>query len=82
MLSFLMWIIIGGLAGYIAERIMGADHSLLVNVLLGIVGSFVVNIILFVFLGLGGGNWLAQLVTGTIGASLLIWAYRAYKTRN
>lgn len=82
MIGFLLWILVGGLAGYIAERIMGADHTLVQNILLGIAGSFIVNVILFVFLGFAGGNLLAQLVTGTVGASLLIWAFRAYKSRN
>lgn len=82
MIGFLLWIIVGGLAGYIAERLMGEDHSLVMNVALGIAGSFIVNIVLAIFMGMTGGNLLAQLVTGVIGASLLIWGYRIYKSRS
>lgn len=81
MIGFLLWLIVGGLAGYIAERLMGGDHSILVNIGLGVAGSFLVNIVLATFLGMTGGNLLAQLVTGVIGASFLIWAYRAYRRR-
>src|SRR5690606_14857189 len=43
-------IIIGGLAGWIAEQIMKSDQGLLMNIVMGIVGAIVANAILvFVF---------------------------------
>ena len=47
-MNFIAWIIIGGLAGWIAERVSGSDHGLLTNIVLGIVGATV-------------GNWLLGL---------------------
>ena len=40
-IGWLMTIILGGLAGWIAEKIMKFDTGLLMNIVLGIVGSFV-----------------------------------------
>ncbi|GAB2573315.1 GlsB/YeaQ/YmgE family stress response membrane protein [Spirosoma areae] len=39
-MGFLYSILIGGLAGFIASRIMDSHNSMLVNILLGIVGGF------------------------------------------
>ena len=39
--GFFGMLVIGFLAGWIAERAMNRDHSLLTNVLVGIAGSFV-----------------------------------------
>lgn len=79
--GFLLWIVVGGAAGYIAERIMKEDHPIWMNVALGIVGSFIINVVLAVVLGLTGGNLLAQLLSGIVGACALIWGYREYKKR-
>lgn len=74
-------IIIGGIAGWIAEQVMEADHGILMNIILGIVGAIALNAILvFVFGGTLGG-WLGQLIVAAIGASLLIWIFRAVKAR-
>ncbi|MVM35097.1 GlsB/YeaQ/YmgE family stress response membrane protein [Spirosoma sp. HMF4905] len=40
-MGFLYSILIGGVAGYIASRIMESHHSALFNIILGIVGGFV-----------------------------------------
>ena len=81
MWGFILAIIIGGVAGYIAERIMKADHPLWLNIVLGIVGAFVVNVILGLLGFWGGGNIVGQLIAGIVGACILIWAYRAYESR-
>jgi uncharacterized membrane protein YeaQ/YmgE (transglycosylase-associated protein family) len=70
-------IIIGGLAGWIAEKVMGANHGILTNIVLGIIGALVLNAILALVVGGTLGGWIGQLIIGAIGAMLLIWAYRA-----
>lgn len=74
-------IIIGGLAGWIAEKIMKTDHGLLMNIIMGILGAIVLNAILGLILGWTWGGWLGQLVVGAAGACLLIWLYRALRGR-
>lgn len=79
--GLILWVVVGGVSGYIAEKLMGEDHTLVVNVALGIAGAFIINILLAVVLGLTGGNLIAQLISGVVGACVLIWGYREYKKR-
>lgn len=74
-------IIVGGLAGWIAEKIMKGDHSLLTNIFLGIVGALILNTILMAVAGGTLLGWIGQLIVGIVGACLLIWAYRAIRSR-
>ncbi|MGB3415512.1 MAG: GlsB/YeaQ/YmgE family stress response membrane protein [Mesorhizobium sp.] len=65
-------IIIGGLAGWFAEMFMKSNTGVFMNILLGIVGAIVLNAILAALnISLGVG-WIAYLVTGFIGACILI----------
>ncbi len=81
MFGFIFAIIIGGVAGTIAARLMKADNSLILNIILGVVGAFLLNLLLGLIFGLWGGNILWQLLAGIIGASALIWGYREYQNR-
>ena len=81
MIGFILWIAVGGVAGYIAERIMKEDHPIWINIALGIAGSFVANLVLGLLGYSGGGNYVGQLITGVIGAVILILAYREYERR-
>jgi uncharacterized membrane protein YeaQ/YmgE (transglycosylase-associated protein family) len=74
-------IIIGGIAGWLAERFMKSDMGLLMNIVLGIVGAAIASAILSVFgIALGGG-WIVYLILGFIGACLLIWIVRMVRSR-
>ncbi|MGR3321728.1 MAG: GlsB/YeaQ/YmgE family stress response membrane protein [Pseudooceanicola sp.] len=73
-------IIVGALAGWIAEKLMKADHGLLTNIVLGIVGALVLNFLLLNLVGSTLGGWIGQLVVGVIGACLLIGGYRAIRS--
>lgn len=70
-------IIIGGLAGWLAEMFMKSNTGLLMNIILGIVGAIVLNAILTALnIGIFGVGWIAYLITGFIGACLLIYVGR------
>jgi len=78
-MSFIVWIVIGGLAGYIAEKVTKSDHGLLTNIIIGMVGSVVGGYIARVLnLQLAGG-FLDQLVVATLGAILLVFLYKQIK---
>ena len=68
-------IIIGGIAGWLAEQFMTSDMGLLMNIVLGIVGAVIASALLSVF-GIALGGWLGYLICGFIGACLLIWIVR------
>ena len=79
--GWIMTIIIGAIAGWVAEKIMKADHGLLTNIVLGILGAVVLNLILSLIFGFEAVGWIANLIIAVIGACLLIWGYRAVKGR-
>lgn len=80
-LGWILTIVIGALAGWIAEKIMKTDHNLLMNIILGILGAVVLNAILFAVLGTTLGGVIGQLIVAIIGACLLIWIVRAVRGR-
>ena len=71
-------IIIGGIAGWLAEQFMKSDMGIIMNVVLGIVGAAIASAILS-FFGIALGGWVGYLVCGFIGAVLLIWIVRAVR---
>jgi len=73
-------IIIGGIAGWLAEQFMRSGMGLLMNIVLGIVGAAIASAI-FSFFGIALGGWLGYLIAGFVGASLLIWIVRAIRGR-
>jgi uncharacterized membrane protein YeaQ/YmgE (transglycosylase-associated protein family) len=68
-------IIIGGIAGWLAEQFMKSNMGMLMNILLGIAGAAIASAILS-FFGIALGGWLGYLIAGFIGACLLIWIFR------
>ena len=74
-INWLLAILIGGLAGWIAERVTAAKMGLFANIVVGIIGALI-------------GGWLARrldiayagflqtLVVATIGAIILIFLFR------
>lgn len=80
-MGWIMAIVIGGLAGWIAERIMRADHGLLKNIVLGILGALIGNFLLTWLTGATLTGLIGQLIVAVAGASLLIWIGRAVSGR-
>ena len=71
-------IVIGGIAGWLAEQFMKSNMGLLLNIVLGIVGAIVANAILSVF-GISLGGWIGYLIAGFIGACILIAIGRMFR---
>ena len=71
--GWIIAILVGAVAGWLASLLMGKKKSLLVNIILGIIGGFV-GTWLFGELGinLGIGGILGAIVVSTIGAIVLI----------
>ncbi|HEY5206681.1 MAG TPA: GlsB/YeaQ/YmgE family stress response membrane protein [Roseiarcus sp.] len=74
-------IIIGGIAGWLAELFMKSDTGMLMNIVLGIVGAAIASAILSAFNISVGGGWIAYLILGFIGACVLIWIVRMFRGR-
>ncbi len=73
-MSFIIFIAIGALAGWLAGVIMkGAGFGLLWNIIIGIVGGFLGGWLFGVLgLSLGSGN-VGDFITSTIGAVVLLF---------
>lgn len=65
-------IIVGALAGWLAERYMEREHTLVQNIALGIGGAIVFNFILSAIFNSTLGGWIGQTFSGFVGACLLI----------
>ena len=77
-IGWIVAIIIGGVAGWLAEQFMKSQMGLVMNVILGIVGAVVASW-LFNLVGISLGGWLGYLIAGFIGACILIFAARAIR---
>ena len=80
-LGCILSIIVGALAGWIAEQIMKSNQGLLLNIILGIVGAIVGNFLLMMIFGATLGGIVGQLIVAVIGACLLIFIVRAIRGR-
>ena len=79
-INWLLAIILGGFAGWIAERVTASRMGLVANIVVGIIGALV-------------GGWIARrldinyagilgnLVVATIGAIILIFLFRLVRGR-
>lgn len=73
LVALIVWIIVGGIAGWLASLIVkGGGMGLVGNVVLGIVGAVVAGW-LFPLLGLGlGGGILGAIISAMIGAIIVL----------
>jgi uncharacterized membrane protein YeaQ/YmgE (transglycosylase-associated protein family) len=78
--GFFGMLVIGIIAGYMAEKVTASDHGLLTNLLVGIAGSFVggalANLLNIEFYG-----WLGNLIVASVGAILVLWVWRRLRDR-
>lgn len=77
-MGILLWIILGGIAGWLASVIMKSRGGLLWDMLLGVVGAVVGGFImnLLGFSSVTGFN-IYSLLVALVGAVIVIWIGRA-----
>lgn len=73
-------IIIGILAGWIAERVMNRNHGILVNLIVGLVGAFIGSFLLGM-LGVGYSGILPSLGASVLGAIVLLFLLGLFRKR-
>ena len=69
--SILGAVIIGILAGWIAEQVMGREHGLITNLIVGVIGAFLGAFIASA-LGVGFAGFWGSLMVSTVGAIVLL----------
>jgi uncharacterized membrane protein YeaQ/YmgE (transglycosylase-associated protein family) len=77
-MSLFLFLFIGLVAGWLANTLYkGSGSGLLMNMLLGVVGS-VMGRMIFKLLGLNSSNWVGTIVMSTVGALVILWLYNRY----
>ena len=81
-MSIIVWIVIGGLAGWVAGMIMKTDGSLVKNIVTGIVGAIIGGFIMSFFgaEGFTGFN-LWSFVVALLGSIVLIAVINLFTSR-
>ncbi len=78
MINLIVWLIVGGIIGWLASMIMrtNAQQGILMNVVVGIVGAFLAGLLLSPFLGTGTINdsnfSIASMLVSLGGAVILL----------
>jgi len=79
MMTIIYYLIIGGIAGWLAGQITkGGGFGLPMNIVIGIVGALLGGLI-FSIVGLSAHNIIGSLITATIGAVALLFIIPLFK---
>ena len=81
-LGIIGWLVIGIVAGWLAEKVMGRNHGLITNLIVGVIGALLGGFISNNLLGVavGGFNFIT-LIVAFGGASLLLFLLGLVKRR-
>ena len=78
MINFIIWLIVGGLVGWVASMVMGTNRQqgILMNIIVGIVGAFLAGILLTPYFGISTINQnnfsFPALMVSLLGAIILL----------
>jgi uncharacterized membrane protein YeaQ/YmgE (transglycosylase-associated protein family) len=78
MVNFIVWLILGGVIGWLASQVMGTDRQqgLILNIIVGIVGAYIGGLVISPMLGSATINQsdfsLSGLFVSFLGAVILL----------
>lgn len=78
MINFIVWLILGGVVGWLASKVMRTDaqQGLLLNIVVGIVGAYIGGLVVSPMVGISTINQnnfsLAALLVSFLGAVILL----------
>ena len=80
-MGFIAWIVVGAIAGFFANRVMGSREGLVMMVVLGIVGGLVGGFIASSVFKIGSvdGINIESIVIATLGAILVVFVWNAMR---
>ena len=79
--GILGFILIGILAGWIAEKVMRRNHGLITNLAVGVVGALLGGF-LAGFFGMSAYGLIGSLIVATLGAILLLFIVSLIRSRS
>jgi uncharacterized membrane protein YeaQ/YmgE (transglycosylase-associated protein family) len=75
-MNLIIWLVVGGLVGWVASMLMHSNEGILMNVIIGIVGAFIGGWLISPYVGAGTINQhdfsLGGLVVSLLGAVILL----------
>lgn len=75
-MNIIIWLLVGGLIGWVASMMVGGPGGLAMNIVVGIVGAFIGGFLLSPYLGAGTINTndfsLGGLVVSLLGSVILL----------
>ena len=74
-MGFIIPLITGAIAGWLAGKLMDSDGSWLRDILLGLAGGVVGSIVLGIF-GIHGSGLIGGTIVAVVGACILLWLFR------
>lgn len=86
-MNFILWIIVGGLIGWIASIVMrtNAQQGVILNIVVGIVGALLAGLLLAPLFGTGtinqGDFSLSSLLVSLLGAVVLLAIVNLFRRR-
>lgn len=81
-LGIIGWLVIGIVAGWLAEKIMKRSHGLLTNLIVGVIGALIGGFLANNLLGIdASGNWIVGIIVATVGAVVLLFLLGLVKKR-
>jgi uncharacterized membrane protein YeaQ/YmgE (transglycosylase-associated protein family) len=83
MLSFILaWLVVGLVAGFLANLVMRGGHGIIFDILLGLVGAVVGGLIIGALLGFQTNSLIGHIGVAFIGAVILIALTRLVERRS
>jgi uncharacterized membrane protein YeaQ/YmgE (transglycosylase-associated protein family) len=79
-LGWLSFLLVGLIAGWVAEKVMSRSHGLLINLIVGVVGAYL-GAFLFRLFGLATTGFIGALVVAIIGSIVLLAIVGAIRSR-
>jgi uncharacterized membrane protein YeaQ/YmgE (transglycosylase-associated protein family) len=80
-MGLITMLIIGAIAGWIAEKVTASDHGLLTNILVGIAGAFLGGKLADV-LHIEVFGFFRVLMAATVGAIIVLWVWQALRRQS
>lgn len=77
-MGLIVWLIVGGVAGWLASTYMNKSQGIVMNVIVGIAGAFIGGF-LGRTVGLHATGFIGSIIMATIGAVVLLWVLKQMK---
>lgn len=73
--GFIGWIIIGGLAGWIASKFMGTDaqQGIFLNIVVGVIGAFLGGFVVALVMDTSSFGIILTFLTAVLGSCILLF---------